>query len=595
MRSPRLVPLSLALLLLALPLFAKPPTPADRPELRAFWVDGFNDGFKTPAQCDMLLHRLRAMHCNAVFVQMRKRADAYYQSHYEGWASDDAGRFDALRYLCDHAHAAGHLRIQVHAWVNACAVGGNATAGPLTKQHPEWLSLSDTGADFDTESTKIDPGNPEAAEWTYRIYMDIVRHYDLDGIHLDFIRYGGNGKTVGHWGYNAVSVARYDKRYGVTGQPQWDDPRWRAWRRAQVTALVRRVYVNATALKPRLIVSAATICWGEAPANDAEYNAKSAAYTEVFAPWRDWMREGILDLNCPMTYFRAAKSLPNWQGWITFAKDHQYGHLAAPGVGAYLNPVGDTLAMLRDTRAKTAAGHRAAGAVVYCYDTPTGVNGQEVEGDPALFAALPTVFTGDVVPPPMPWKTAPKTGALMGMLLSGDGLTPVDGAQVTATRHDEKVRRTGQSDGNGWFGFASLPPGTYHVRAVWPGDADGKDVVYRAEMRVHPGQTARTVAVTANGAAAVSHVAGIGEQPEGGKVLLDGMLVTSGSDQLGDHFFVADGLGQTPVQVDVPNLVPPTVAGDHVIVAGTLHHTPAGVMVQADAVRVAGMEAMGQE
>ena len=78
MKVSRLLLLSLALLLLAVPLFAQSLTPPNRPELRAFWVDGFNDGFKTPAQCDTLLARLRAMHCNAVFVQMRKRADAYY-------------------------------------------------------------------------------------------------------------------------------------------------------------------------------------------------------------------------------------------------------------------------------------------------------------------------------------------------------------------------------------------------------------------------------------------------------------------------------------------------------------------------------------
>jgi len=584
MRCFRRTLLSLALLLLAAPLFARSPTPPERPELRAFWVDGFNDGFKTPAQCDTLLSRLRATHCNAVFVQMRKRADAYYQSHYEGWAQDDAGRFDALQYLCAQAHAAGRPRIQVHAWINACAVGGNASAGPLTKLHPEWLSLSDTGADFDTESTKVDPGNPQAAEWTYRVYMDVVRHYDVDGIHLDFIRYGGDGKTVGHWGYNPVSVARYDRRYGVTGKPQWNDARWRAWRRAQVTALVRRVYVNATALKPKLIVSAATICWGDAPANDAEYEAKSASYTEVFAPWRDWMREGLLDLNCPMTYFWAAKSEAKWRGWNTFAKDRQYGHQVAFGVGAYLNPVGETLAMVRDTRAATRAGHRAAGAVVYCYDTPTGVGGREVEGGTALFAALPAVWTRDVPPPPMPWKDSPTKGALMGTLLLGDGLTPVDGAKVTATRHDGYVHRAAESDGNGWFGFAGLPGGTYHVRASWPGG------VYETNLRVHPGATVRTVGLGAGGVPAASQVAGLGAEPEGRKVLLDVLVVTSGSDRLGDHFFVADGLGQTPMEVDAPRLVPPTVMGDRVVVVGTLHHTSGGVVMQADAVRVVGME-----
>ena len=574
--------LSLALLLLAAPLFASP-VPSDRPELRAFWVDGFNDGFKTPVQCDTLLARLRAMHCNAVFVQMRKRADAYYQSHYESWATDDAGQFDALQYLCARAHAAGRPRIQVHAWINACAVGGNATAGPLTKEHPEWLSLSDTGADFDTESTKIDPGNPEAAEWTFRVYMDVVRHYDVDGIHLDFIRYGGDSKTVGHWGYNPVSVARYDARYGVSGNPRWNDARWRAWRRAQVTALVRRVYVSATALKPKLIVSAATICWGDAPASDAEYEAKSASYTEVFAPWRDWMREGILDLNCPMTYFWAAKSGSKWRGWNTFAKDRQYGHQTALGVAAYLNPVGETLAMVRDTRAATRAGHRAAGAVVYCWDTPTGISGREVEGGTALFEALPTVFKRDVPPPPMLWKEVPTRGALMGTLLVGDRLTPVDGAKVTATRHDGYVHRASESDGNGWFGFAGLLGGTYHIRATWPGGT------YETDLRVHPGATVQTVGLEAEGAPVASQVAGIGAGPEGHQVLRD-VLVTSGSDRLGDHFFVADGLGQTPVRVDIARLVPPTVMGDRVVVAGTLRHAAGGVVMQADAVRVVGAE-----
>ena len=72
-----------ALLLFSGVLTHAQPSPNDtqRPELRAFWVDGFNDGFHTPAECDLLLARVRAAHMNAVFVQMRKRADAYYASH----------------------------------------------------------------------------------------------------------------------------------------------------------------------------------------------------------------------------------------------------------------------------------------------------------------------------------------------------------------------------------------------------------------------------------------------------------------------------------------------------------------------------------
>ena len=584
MRPTRNTLLSFALLLLTFPLLAQPANSPDRPELRAMWVDGFNDGFKTPAQCDTLLARLRAAHCNAVFVQMRKRADAYYHSHYEGWAMDDPQHFDALQYLCEKGHEKGKPRIQIHAWINACAIGGNLSAGALTKLHPEWLSLSDTGADYDTEATKIDPGNPQAADWTYRVYMDVARQYDVDGIHLDFIRYGGDGKTVGHWGYNTVSVARYNARYHEVGQPTWNDPRWQAWRREQVTALVRRIYLGAMALKPKLIVSAATICWGNAPADDAEYDAKSAAYSEVFAPWRDWMREGILDLNCPMTYFNLPKASAKWQGWGTFAKDRQYGHQSALGVGLYLNAVPDSLAMLRETRQATAARHRAAGAVLYCYDTMRGEKGQEVEGDTTLLAALPTVYKRDVPPPPMVWKTHPTTGALRGTLLTGDGLIPADGAKITAERTDGGVHRTVISDGNGTFGLVSLPPGSYHVTASLLGGPE------RLQIRVLPGRVSTVTLVQPGEAASVSRVTGIGARADGDSVVLGGALVTSGSDPADGHFYVADGFGQPVLRVQAPGLVPPVVMGDRVVVSGTLHHTPSGEVLRATAVRLAGME-----
>ena len=256
------------------------------------------------------------------------------------------------------------------------------------------------------------------------------------------------------------------------------------------------------------------------------------------------------------------------------------------GIGGYLNPIPETLAMVGDTRAATASGHTAAGAVVYCYDTPASVNGQEAEGDTALFAALPRVWTEDVPTPVMAWKEHPTTGTILGTLLSGN-LTPLDGAALTARRLGGGVPRRAVADGNGCFEFAGLPPGSYRVSIAALGTR------YRLETLVRPGHAAWLTLVGKGAAAVVTRIPGLGSRPEGELITLGKVVVSSGSDRLGDHFFVTDDLGLTPVQVNAPKLVPPTVRGDEVYVTGRLHQTSGGVVLEASAVRLVGIAVQG--
>src|SRR6266540_5638449 len=149
------------------------PEPATAQEIRAFWADGFAEGFKSPEQVDTLIRRLQTANCNAVFAQMRKGGDANYLSRYEPWAFDNPQHFDALAYLIEKAHSC-KPRIQVHAWLNTCAVGKtHGNPHHIVALHPDWKSLSDTGEDYDNEATKIDPGHPDAADWTFRVYLDV--------------------------------------------------------------------------------------------------------------------------------------------------------------------------------------------------------------------------------------------------------------------------------------------------------------------------------------------------------------------------------------------------------------------------------------
>lgn len=447
-------------------------------EIRAFWADGFSEGFKTPEQVDTLIRRLQAANCNAIFAQMRKGGDAYYVSRYEPWANDNKGRFDALAYLIQKAHACSP-KIQVHAWINTCAVGrtyGNPFH--IVEAHREWLSLSDTGEDYDNEATKIDPGHPDAADWTARVYLDVVRNYDVDGVHFDFVRYGSP-----RFGFNPMSVARYNQRHGLSGQPAWNDPRYMAWRREQVTNLVRKVYAMAYALDPKKAVSAATITWGDGP-HDVKgmtarqwWDTKSAPMTRIFQDWRGWMEEGILDLNCLMSYYQEAKNPDMFRHWIDWCKDSQYRRWAVPSSGTWFNSIPNIFKQIEAIRAPSAKGNRPAGVLLYCYGgTNLGEDGKEQRYNEEMYAALGSPskyssrppFEGKVEFPALPWKTNPQFGHLKGFVLIADGLRPVDGAVVSVSGPSKRKILT---DGTGFYAFIDLPPGEYKISVSAPGFA----------------------------------------------------------------------------------------------------------------------------
>ena len=446
------------------------PAWAQTPELRGFWVDAFHAGLRNATEVRQVITDARTGGFNAVFVQVRKRGDAYYRDGLEPVATDVVAGFDPLAELVRSAHdtSNGKPRIQVHAWVVAFNIW-NREATPPTQPahpyrlHPDWLTRNRAGTTWDGANHGFDPGHPEVQEHTHRVAMDIVSRYDVDGLHWDYIRYAGR-----EWGYNPTSVARFNRLKGRAGTPSEDDAAWLQFRRDQVTGVVRRFYLDALRLKPRLTVSAATIAWAPGITTTGQFPS-SAAYGTVLQDWRGWMEEGILDLNIPMAYFRHNERAADWAAWSQFAKDHRYRRGVALGMGSYLNSMSNGLVQARSTRRATTRSGPADGMVFYSRAVPA------TDATTAQFLAAvskPGAPDGNAVPlfaesapawEPA-WKVSPGRFHLLSRAVTATN-TPMDGVAIELRRFGAwATRRTLTTDGNGWFGSVDLDVGDWFVR-----------------------------------------------------------------------------------------------------------------------------------
>lgn len=439
-------------------------------ELRGLWADAFHDGMKTSSQVTQLVAGARAANLNAVFVQVRKRGDAYYNSTLEPKAADVSPQsFDPLADLIAKANTGGP-RIEVHAWIVTYNIWNNQKTPPPQQTHPynlhpDWLSPNQTGTTWANGNYQFDPGHPAVQQHTFDVCMDIITRYPVDGIHFDYIRYPDDGSRVDYqpWGYNPVAVERYQKQQQVSKVPVPGDAAWLQWRRDQVTALVRKVYLNAWAVKSDVRVSAALIAYGvSAPGPDLASWQDTEAYSRTLQDWRGWMEEGILDLGCAMLYRDESRYPGSFGSWSDYIKDRQYHRAAATGMGWYLNSIGNTITQFGQARDTSTGGKLGAGIVGYSYGVPNK-DGVPQESTWEQFVAGPLSSTADV--PQMPWKSDASRGHMMGTLVTETGAL-LDGATLTI---NGQVTRTVMTDATGFFGTVDLPAGTYTLTVEVPG------------------------------------------------------------------------------------------------------------------------------
>jgi uncharacterized lipoprotein YddW (UPF0748 family) len=574
-------PLFIAFILLFATLAVTPPATAQSaPEYRGYWVETFNTALGTRAEIDRVIGAAVDSKANALFAQIRRRGDSWYLDSVEpltqvaGVGSpgpDGTWTFDPLQYLIEQAHT---RNIEVHAFVIVGSIYNahpTITGTPRDPRHVfnqhfwdqvarapyptsdprQWSTRSlphnPDGTTFDgqryTAEWYVDLGHPDAEAYTVDVLTHLVDRYDLDGLHLDRIRYPeapiDRAGPVATWGinvgYNETSVQRFKARHGdaagyytageiglnvntaaaprrITaadvGYPRTNDPLWNDWRREQVSNFVRRLYLSVTAVKPRIKVSAALICFWTGPVGSGSWE-RTEAYYRVFQDWQSWAQEGTLDILSPMIYKREhiAVERAQFDDWLSFTKTlaQTSGRHALPGLGNYLNGVEGTLVQARrglgrapfnmslapadgvlfyalgNTTPGSTANSTSAAVTLNPFSYPVAGVTTPKRTNVDFFSAVTTsanaagtvlfedpgngpLFTVPLATPDMPWKSAPTQGHVMGFARLPGG-TPLDGGALTITALSTGASRTApKTDGGGFYGGVGLAPGSYRAR-----------------------------------------------------------------------------------------------------------------------------------
>lgn len=303
----------LTILTAALTLAAQP-----KYEVRAVWLTTIggidwphsyaSSNYSIERQKDELrtiLDRLQRANINTVLLQTRIRATTIYPSEYEPWDGCLSGKpgkspgYDALKFAIDECHRRG---MELHAWVVAIPVGKwNATGcARLRKRHPGLVKK--IGAEG-----YMDPEKPQTAEYLADLCAEITGNYDVDGIHLDYIR------------YHETWPMKVSRRQG----------------RANITNIVRAISHRVKSIKPWVKMSCSPIGKYKDLSRFSSYGWN--AYERVCQDAQAWLRDGLMDALFPMMYFRGNQFYPFALDW----SEQSYGRIVAPGLGIYFMSPGE--------------------------------------------------------------------------------------------------------------------------------------------------------------------------------------------------------------------------------------------------------------
>lgn len=270
--------------------------PGARSVERAMWVTRFD--YETPRDIEKIAEACQLAGMNTILFQVRGAATASYKSALEPWSERynwaDPG-FDPLATAIEAAHARG---LELKAWVNVMPAwwGTTPPTDPrhVWQAHKDWLWYDQNGKVqpfSDKFYVSLNPCLPEVRRYLASVMRDLVARYDVDGLHLDYIRFPNDLVPAGtDYPRDARTVKLFRGETGKT--PDQDRAAWDTWRTEQVTNLLREIRRQVRQEKPDLELSAAV---GPEPER-----ALAAHFQDV----KTWSHENLVDLVYPMNYTR---------------------------------------------------------------------------------------------------------------------------------------------------------------------------------------------------------------------------------------------------------------------------------------------------